>query len=61
MAYGEWQTHIEAVLRAQGLSSQQKVDFILSALEGKAKQEVLLAEPDKRDTDAHIFTSRPPG
>lgn len=32
------------------------MDFILSALEGEAKQEVLLAEADKRDTDANIFT-----
>ncbi|XP_041967792.1 uncharacterized protein LOC121724918 [Alosa sapidissima] len=53
--YGEWQAQIEAFLRAQGLSGQQKLDFILSALEGEAKQEVLLAEPDKRDTDTNLF------
>lgn len=55
-ALREWKTQIEAFLRAQGLSGQQKVDFVLNALEGDAKREVLLAEEGKRNTDANIFT-----
>lgn len=46
-ALREWKTQIEAFLRAQGLSGQQKVDFVLNALEGDAKREVLLAEEGK--------------
>lgn len=54
-ALREWQAQIEAFLRAQGLSGQQKVDFVLSALEGDARREVLLAEPANRNTDTDIF------
>ncbi|KAJ8254743.1 hypothetical protein GJAV_G00196890 [Gymnothorax javanicus] len=55
-ALREWQAQMEAFLRAQGLSGQQKVDFVLSALEGDARREVSLAGAIKRNTEADIFT-----
>lgn len=54
-ALREWRAQIEAFLRAQGLTGQQKVDFVLSALEGDAKREVLLVEEANRNTDNKIF------
>lgn len=51
----EWRTKIEMFLRAQGLPAEQKVDFILSALGGEAKREILLVSPDERDTDKKIL------
>ncbi|KAL7846619.1 hypothetical protein SRHO_G00215990 [Serrasalmus rhombeus] len=42
-AFEEWRVQMEVFLRVQGLSSQQRVDFVLSALEGEARQEVQLA------------------
>ena len=51
----DWRTQIEAFIRAQGLNDEQRVDFLLSVLEGNAKREVaLLAEAD-RNTDVKIL------
>ena len=58
-AFAEWQPQMEAFLRAQGLSGQQKVDFVLSALEGEAKQEVQLAESTSKDTTEKANIHRP--
>ncbi|KAL2087263.1 hypothetical protein ACEWY4_018322 [Coilia grayii] len=54
-AFEEWRGQMEAFLRAQGLSGQQRVDFILSALEGEAKQEIQLVAPTDKDTDVEVF------
>lgn len=51
----EWRTQIEALIRAQGLSAEQRVDFVLSALEGNAKREVALLASEKRNTDTAIL------
>lgn len=51
----EWRTQIEALIRAQGLNSQQRVDFVLSALEGNAKREVALLTSEQRNTDTTIL------
>lgn len=33
--FGEWQTQMRAMLRAQPLNAQQQVDFVLSTLDGE--------------------------
>ncbi|KAJ8352268.1 hypothetical protein SKAU_G00237440 [Synaphobranchus kaupii] len=38
----EWKAQVQAVLRAQALTEDQQVDFVLGALEGTARREVLL-------------------
>lgn len=53
--FEEWHAQMEGFLQAQGLSGQQRVDFVLSALEGEAKQEVQLAAPVSRDIDVKLF------
>ncbi|CAL9705994.1 unnamed protein product [Knipowitschia caucasica] len=47
--FGEWKAQVEAMLRAQGLSQQQQVDFVLGALE------VMLATANEKDTSAKIM------
>lgn len=51
----EWRTHIEAFIRAQGLNAEQRVDFLLSALEGNAKREIALLDVGDRGTDTMIL------
>ncbi|KAG1937102.1 hypothetical protein F2P79_018334 [Pimephales promelas] len=53
--FSEWKTQIEAFIRAQGLNAEQRVDFVLSALEANAKREVVLLAVDQRDTDTKIL------
>lgn len=52
----DWKAQVEAMLRAQGLNSRQQADFVLTALEGEAKRELLLVDPDARDTGRKILT-----
>nr|XP_033939732.1 uncharacterized protein LOC117447178 [Pseudochaenichthys georgianus]XP_033939733.1 uncharacterized protein LOC117447178 [Pseudochaenichthys georgianus]XP_033939734.1 uncharacterized protein LOC117447178 [Pseudochaenichthys georgianus] len=52
---GEWRAKIEMFVRAQGLSNDQIVDFILSALGGEAKREMLLLPLSERDTGKKIL------
>ena len=42
-------------MRAQGLNEEQKIDFIVGALEGEAKREVRLLDPTKRLTSTAIL------
>lgn len=51
----EWRTQIEAFIRAQGLNEEQRVDFLLSTLEGNAKREVALLAANDRSTDGKIL------
>uniref|UniRef100_A0A8C6WFB9 Paraneoplastic antigen Ma-like C-terminal domain-containing protein n=1 Tax=Neogobius melanostomus TaxID=47308 RepID=A0A8C6WFB9_9GOBI len=53
--FGEWVWQIEAMLRAQGLSDQQRADFVIGALEGSARREILLLESNLRTTAAQIL------
>lgn len=55
--FQEWRTQMEAFIRAQGLNVEQRVDFVLSALEGSAKREILLLTEENRDTDIKILDS----
>lgn len=36
MSFSEWSGQVQAMLRAQGLNEEQKIDFIYGALEGEA-------------------------
>lgn len=54
--FGEWLWQIEAMLRAQGLSEQQKADFVIGALEGSARREIILLESTERTTATQILT-----
>ena len=38
--YGDWANQMKALLRAESLTEEQKIDFILSAIEGDAKREI---------------------
>lgn len=43
------------MLRAQGLSRQQGVDFVLGALEGDAKKEMQLVDIREKDTSEKVL------
>ncbi|XP_024117087.1 uncharacterized protein LOC112138709 [Oryzias melastigma] len=53
--FTEWRVQVEAMLRAQGLGPQQQADFIMSALEGEAKRELLLLPQEERNTGDKVF------
>lgn len=53
--YLEWRAQVEAMLRAQGLNDAQQADFVLTALEGEAKQEVQLLNSEDKDTGKKIL------
>ncbi|XP_042563837.1 uncharacterized protein LOC122132932 isoform X2 [Clupea harengus] len=53
----EWRDQIEVYLRAQTLSAEQRVDFVMSALQGDARREILLLQATERNTDSKIFTA----
>lgn len=53
--FQEWRNQIEAFIRAQGLNEVQRVDFVLSALEGNAKREIILLAEGERNTDVKIL------
>ncbi|KAL2098319.1 hypothetical protein ACEWY4_007526 [Coilia grayii] len=55
MSFGQWRTQIESFLRAQTLNTAQGVDFVLSALQGDARREVLLLPEAKRRTVEQIL------
>lgn len=43
------------MLRAQGLTQQQQADFILGALEGEAKREMMLIDPTQKNTSVKVL------
>lgn len=45
----------EAFLRAQNLNVQQRVDFTLSTLDGKARRQIMLLASEDRDTELKIL------
>lgn len=51
----DWQNQIETLIRAQNLNRAQQVDFVLNALEGEARREILLLATENRDCPAKIF------
>ncbi|KAK7883852.1 hypothetical protein WMY93_026975 [Mugilogobius chulae] len=53
--FGEWRAQVEAMLRAQGLSQQQQADFVLGALEGDAKRELMLVRASDKDTSVKVL------
>ena len=55
--FTEWRSQVEVMLRAQGLSQQQQTDFVLGALEGDAKREIMLLGQNQRDTHKKILDS----
>ena len=55
MRFSEWNGQVQAMLRAQGLNEEQKIDFIFGALEGEAKREIRLLDKTKRATGAAIL------
>ncbi|KAJ8380699.1 hypothetical protein SKAU_G00014770 [Synaphobranchus kaupii] len=46
MKFGEWKVQVQAMLRAQALTEDQQVDFVLGALEGTAQRKVRLLGVD---------------
>lgn len=56
VVYDGWRAQVEAFLRAQNLYVQQKVDFLLSTLEGKARRQVMLLAPEHRDNELKILS-----
>ena len=55
MNFSEWKGQVQAMLRAQGLDEEQKIDFIFGALEDEAKKEIWLLDPTKRLTSAAML------
>lgn len=53
--FNEWQSNMQAILRAQVWTEAQQCDFVLSTLEGEARREVLILEENERATPAVIF------
>ena len=47
--FSQWRAQVESFLRAQTLNPQQKVDFLLSTLDGSAHREAMLLPPAERD------------
>nr|XP_055048922.1 uncharacterized protein LOC129434089 [Misgurnus anguillicaudatus] len=51
--FNSWRSQIEAMLRAQGLTTQQGVDFLLAALDGEARRQARLFKAEETaDTKA---------
>lgn len=53
--YLDWQAQVEMMLRAQGLSQQQQVDFIFTSLEGDAKRQAILFNVEDRRDGAKLL------
>ena len=53
--FGSWLEQIECMLRAQGLPGPQRVDFVLWAVEGTAKRQVMLLDAAQRASDRTIL------
>ena len=49
--FSQWRAQVESFLRAQMLNPQQKVDFLLSTLDGSAHREAMLLPSTDRDSD----------
>lgn len=54
--YDGLRAQVEAFLRAQNLNRQQQVDYIFSALDGKAHRQIMLLAPEQRDTEHKILS-----
>lgn len=55
LKYGDWANQMKALLRAQRLTEEQTIDFILSAVEDDAKREIQLLDEQNRNTADKIF------
>ena len=55
--FGEWRAQMEAILRAQGLTEWQQSDFIMGALDGRAKRETMLFNQAQRDSPLCLWTA----
>lgn len=49
--FSQWRAQVESFLRAQMLNPQQRVDFLLSTLDGSAHREAMLLPHAERDSD----------
>lgn len=47
--FGSWRSQVEAMLRAQGLTAQQGVDFLLAALDGEARRQARLFKAEEKN------------
>lgn len=57
IGFGEWRTQMQAMLRAQGLTDEQRVDFVLGALEGRARREARLVPEAQRHTVEQLWAT----
>ncbi|KAK6469416.1 hypothetical protein HHUSO_G32352 [Huso huso] len=55
MKLAEWKGQIKSMLHMQALPEEQQSDFVIGALEGEARQQVLLLEDRARRTPTQIF------
>lgn len=56
LQYGDWKEQIQGLLGIQEFSEAKKVEIVLGALGGEAKQQVGVLVEDERDRVAKIFT-----
>lgn len=51
----QWRAQVEACVRAQGLNTQQRADFVLNALDGRAHRVAMLLADPQRESDTSIL------
>ena len=51
----KWRAQVEACVRAQGLNTQQRADFVLNALDGKAHRVAMLMTETQKESDISIL------
>ena len=55
LKYNDWKEQMQGLLGSQGLPEIRKLDIVLGALAGEAKQQVSVLEEDERDQVCKIF------
>lgn len=56
LKFSKWSAQIRAMLRSQTWGVEQQCDFIIGALEGEARQEIIILERQEISTPDLIFT-----
>ena len=55
--FSEWRSQVETFLRAQQLNDEQRVDFVLNALQGEARREIVLLASAEKNTAELVLTA----
>lgn len=55
ISLGEWKSNLQTTFALQGLPVDFRAELTLCCLEGKAKREILILPPEKRNSPELIF------